>query len=61
MATVSPYGQLKGSLDFDKNIVKMVQDEFRRVAKKRVLNGAFEKDFSAIEESKGGVQEELNH
>jgi ketol-acid reductoisomerase len=58
-SSVSQYGQLKGSLEYDSTIADGLRKEFERVAEKRVLNGAFEKDFDAMERSEGGVQGEL--
>lgn len=58
-STVSQYGQLKGALTYPEGITSKLRDEFRRVAEKRVLNGAFERDFSKLEENPGGVQAEL--
>lgn len=58
-SSVSQYGQLKGSLEYDETIGESIRKEFERVAEKRVLNGAFEKDFEAMERSQGGVQGEL--
>lgn len=59
-STVSQYGQLRGSLDFPEAILGPMRSEFQRVAKNRVLNGAFEKDFSKLESNPGGVQAELD-
>lgn len=59
-SSVSQYGQLKGSLNYDGDIADGLRREFSRVAEQRILNGAFEKEFSKMEESEGGVQGHLD-
>lgn len=59
-SSVSQYGQLYGALNYDKTIVDKLRAEFTRVAEARVLNGAFAKDFAALETGKGGVQGRLD-
>lgn len=59
-STVSQYGQLKGSLEYPKDLVEGLRKEYKRVAEQRILNGSFEKEFSAMEESGGGVKATLD-
>lgn len=54
-STVSQYGQVKGVLEYPKELVEGVRKEYKRVAEQRILNGAFEKEVSAMEESGEGV------
>jgi len=50
------YGQLAGSLALD---VTSMRREFERVALERILNGAFAKEYMALESNGGGVQAKL--
>ena len=59
-SSVSQYGQLKGSMEIPAAVVEGLKKEFKRVAEQRILNGAFEKEFSALEEEEGGVQRKLD-
>lgn len=59
-SSVSQYGQLKGSLNYDEGITNSLRKEFSRVAEQRILNGAFEKEFSRMEEGEGSVQGQLD-
>ena len=59
-SSVSQYGQLKGSQDYPGELTEGLRREFKRVTEQRILNGAFEKEFSKMEESLGGVQGELD-
>ena len=56
MICCSQYGQLKGSFEVDTTAIKK---EFKRVAVERVLNGAFAKEFMALEKNGPGVEKKL--
>jgi len=55
-SSVSQYGQLKGSMELDTSGIKK---EFARVANDRILNGAFAKEFMALDSEGPGVQRTL--
>lgn len=59
-STVSQYGQLKGALNYPRDILQPLLKEFSRVAENRVLNGSFADEFTALEEKEGGVQAALD-
>ena len=58
-SSVSQYGQLKGALNYNDTLTSGLRKEFKRVAEQRILNGAFEREFSSMEEGEGGVQGQL--
>jgi ketol-acid reductoisomerase len=57
LTVISQYGQLKGSFEVDTTALKK---EFSRVAHDRILNGAFAKEFMALDTDGPGVQKELD-
>jgi len=56
-SSVSQYGQLKGSMEVD---TTQLQKEFKRVAEERILNGAFAKEFMALDTEGPGVQKAID-
>ena len=52
----SQYGQLKGSMELDTTATRK---EFERVAKDRILNGAFAKEFMSLDTDGPGVDKKL--
>ncbi|KAF1816470.1 IlvN-domain-containing protein [Eremomyces bilateralis CBS 781.70] len=56
-SSVSQYGQLKGSMEVDTGALKK---EYQRVAEQRILNGAFAKEFMALDTEGPGVDKKLD-
>ncbi|KAI9656130.1 MAG: hypothetical protein M1831_004701 [Alyxoria varia] len=57
-SSVSQYGQLKGSLELD---ATPIRKQFQHVAEKRILGGAFAKEFTALHKSGGNALNGVEH